>query len=51
MAENLGTMLLQNSAKCGVVFNQCNGKPRYSQSHGSVEPANKDIEDMLKMWL
>ena len=27
------------------------GKPRYSQSQGSVERANKDIEDMLTTWL
>ena len=27
------------------------GKPRYSQSQGSVERANKDIEDMLMTWL
>ena len=27
------------------------GKPRHSQSQGSVERANRDIEDMLMTWL
>ena len=27
------------------------GKPRHSQSQRSVEHANKDIEDMVMMWL
>ena len=27
------------------------GKPRHSQSQGSVERANRDIEDMLSMWM
>ena len=27
------------------------GKPRHCQSQGSVERANRDIEDMLMMWL
>ena len=27
------------------------GKPRHSQSQGSVERANTDIEDMLTTWL
>ena len=27
------------------------GKPRHSQSEGSVERANRDIEDMLVTWL
>ena len=27
------------------------GKPRHSQSQGSVERANRDIEDMLLTWL
>ena len=27
------------------------GKPRHSQSLGSVEQANRDIEDMLTTWL
>ena len=26
-------------------------KPRHSQSQGPVEPANRDIEDMLTTWL
>ena len=28
-----------------------NGKPRHSQSQGSVERANRDIENMLMTWL
>ena len=27
------------------------GKPRHSQNQGSVEHANRDIEDMLMTWL
>ena len=27
------------------------GKPRHSQSQGSAERANRDIKDMLLMWL
>ena len=27
------------------------GKPRHSQSQGSVERANRDIEDMLSTWM
>ena len=27
------------------------GKPRHSQSQGSAERANRDIEDMLMTWL
>ena len=27
------------------------GKPRHSQSQGSVERANRDIEDILTTWL
>ena len=27
------------------------GKPRHGQSQGSVEHANRDIEDMLMTWL
>ena len=27
------------------------GKPRHSQSQGSVERANRDIEDVLMKWL
>ena len=27
------------------------GKPRHSQSQGSVERANRDMEDMLMTWL
>ena len=27
------------------------GKPRHSQSQGSVERANRDIKDMLMTWL
>ena len=27
------------------------GKPRHSQSQGSVEHANRDVEDMLMAWL
>ena len=27
------------------------GKPRHSQNQGSVECANRDIEDMLMTWL
>lgn len=27
------------------------GRPRHSQSQGSVERANRDVEDMLKGWL
>lgn len=27
------------------------GKPRHSQSHGSVERANKDVEDILACWM
>ena len=27
------------------------GKPRHIQSQGSVERANKDMEDMLMTWL
>jgi len=27
------------------------GKPRHSQSQGSVERANQDIENMLATWL
>jgi len=28
-----------------------NGKPRHSQSQGSVERANRDIEEMLATWM
>lgn len=27
------------------------GKPRHSQSQGSVERANRDVEDMLATWM
>jgi hypothetical protein len=27
------------------------GKPRHNQSQGSVERANRDIEDMLATWM
>ena len=27
------------------------GKPRHSQSQGSVERANQDVENMLSSWL
>jgi hypothetical protein len=27
------------------------GKPRYSQSQGSVERVNHDVEDMLATWM
>lgn len=27
------------------------GKPRHSQSQGSVERANRDIEEMLEAWM
>lgn len=27
------------------------GKPRHSQSQGSVEQANQDIENMLTTWM
>ena len=27
------------------------GKPRHTQSQGSVEHTNKDMEDMLMTWL
>ncbi|KAF0751495.1 Uncharacterized protein FWK35_00017713 [Aphis craccivora] len=27
------------------------GKPRHSQSQGSVERANQDVENMLATWL
>ena len=27
------------------------GKPRHNQSQGSVERANRDIEDILMTWL
>jgi len=28
-----------------------NGKPKHSQSQGSVERANQDIENMLTTWM
>jgi len=27
------------------------GKPRHSQSQGSIERANRDVEDMLATWI
>ena len=27
------------------------GKPRHSQSQGSIERANRDVEDMLATWM
>lgn len=27
------------------------GKPRHSQSLGSIEHANRDVEDMLATWM
>uniref|UniRef100_A0ABD2VUG2 Integrase catalytic domain-containing protein n=1 Tax=Trichogramma kaykai TaxID=54128 RepID=A0ABD2VUG2_9HYME len=32
-------------------LNIVHGKPRHSQSQGSVERANRDIEDMIATWL
>ena len=32
-------------------LNSAHGKPRHSQSQGSVERANRDIEDMPATWL
>ena len=50
-----------NSVQCGMVITELSamwdgskivhGKLRHSQSQGSVERANREIEDMLMTWL
>ena len=50
-----------NSVQCGMVITELSamwdgskivhGKPRYSQGQGSVERANRDIEDMFMTWV
>ncbi|GFU55536.1 KRAB-A domain-containing protein 2 [Trichonephila clavipes] len=40
-----------NLKKFGPALKIVHGKPRHSQSQGSVERANKDIENMLCTWM
>jgi len=35
----------------GFINKIVHGKPRHSQSQGSVERANQDVENMLVSWL
>ena len=39
--------MLANWPDCKLVH----GKPRHSQSQGSVERANRDIQDILNTWI
>ena len=38
-------------SKMWVILKLVYGKPRHSQSQGSLEQTNRDIEDMLPRWL
>ncbi|KAH7721687.1 KRAB-A domain-containing protein 2-like protein [Aphelenchoides avenae] len=46
-ANRLVTELVRKWPQCRIVH----GKPRHSQSQGSVERANRDVGDMLTMYL
>jgi len=43
--------IIQNLADMWPGMNLVHGKPRYSQSRGSVERSNQDFRDMLVAWM
>jgi len=43
--------IIQNLADMWPGLMLVHGKPRYSQSHGSVERFNQDVRDMLVAWM
>lgn len=44
-------MSLKSYVPCGSGLKIVHGKPRHSQSQGSVERANQDIQNMLMTWM
>lgn len=42
--------LLESLKDLWPTLNIIHGKPRHSQSQGSVERANRDVQDMLNTW-
>jgi len=43
--------IIQNLADMWPGMKVVHGKPRYSQSQGSVERSNQDVQDMLVAWM
>jgi transposase InsO family protein len=43
--------ITQNLAEMWPGMKLVHGKPRHSQSQGSVERSNKDVQDMLVTWM
>jgi len=43
--------IIQNSADMWPGMKLVHGKPRHSQSQGSVERSNQDVRDMLVAWM
>ncbi|XP_072375773.1 KRAB-A domain-containing protein 2-like [Diabrotica undecimpunctata] len=50
LIENLQIRLFKKSAVMWDELKIVHGKPRHSQSQGSIERANQDIEKMLTTW-
>lgn len=49
--REFANQIIQSLKKLWIGLTIVHGKPRHSQSQGSVERANQDVENMLACWL